>query len=427
MNTAGRLYRLLLHLYPAEHRETYGEAMLQHAQDLERDARDRGRLAAAALALRLIGDGILNAGKEQWAALRASHFDPVPWPAVLMAAVPGLWMALTRRHADLFGPALNVLGVVYIALFALIPPIRVWRRRRFPVWALLPLGMLAWALTFMAGTSLAALAGPVRLPGLSMAATTILNGMLVAGIFYTMLRGGRIPRSALIVVGLILLSGLLPLVQLSQRAPGFLQPHEILAAALFEPLQALMLVAVGLLAARRYNVLALLAVFGGTMLLFGDSDYLWGSPYRDWPGLPLYMAGMVFLYPRSRRPAARQNGPGPRHGRICTGDHLPRGAHRRPGPCIGRCGKDLPRRDRALRQYPAQPAPGLDPVQAHRPWARRRAAQKPDSRSLSSLNAELRQTLFELTNRERIRFVVTTSVVFKRSRWPRPKMPRDGL
>ena len=296
MKTAGRLYRLLLHLYPAEHRETYGEAMLQHAQDLERDARDRGRLAAAALALRLIGDGILNAGKEQWAALRASHFDPVPWPAVLMAAVPGLWMALTRRHADLFGPALNVLGVVYIALFALIPPIMVWRRRRFPVWALLPLGMLAWALTFMAGTSLAALAGPVRLPGLSMAATTILNGMLVAGIFYTMLRGERFPRSALIVVGLILLSGLLPLVQLSQHAPGYFRPHEILAAALFEPLQALMLVAVGLLAARRYNVLALLAVFGGTMLLFGDSDYLWGSPYRDWPGLPLYMAGMVFLF-----------------------------------------------------------------------------------------------------------------------------------
>jgi len=205
-------------------------------------------------------------------------------------------MALSRRHADLFGPALNVLGIVYIALFALVLTIMVWRRRSFPVWALLPLGMLAWALTFLAGTGLASLAGPVSVPGLSVAATTILNGMLVAGIFYTMLRGGRFPRSALIVVGLILLSGLLPLVQLSQRAPGFLRPHEILAAALFEPLQALMLVAVGLLAARRYNVLALLAVFGGYMLLFGDSDYLWGSPYRDWPGLPLYMAGMVFLF-----------------------------------------------------------------------------------------------------------------------------------
>ena len=296
MKTAERLYRVLLHLYPADHRETYGQAMLQHAQDLERDVRDKGRLAAAALYLKLVGDGIANAGREHWAALRASNFDPVPWPAVLMAAVPGLYMALSRRHADLFGPALNVLGVVYIALFALVLPIMVWRRRCFPVWALLPLGMLAWALTFMAGTSLSSLAGPVPLPGFSMAVTTILNGMLVAGIFYTLLRGDRIPKSAIVMMALILLSGLLPLVHLSQRAPVYLRPHEILAAALFEPLQALMLVAVGLTAARRYNILALPAVFGGYMLLFGDSDYLWGSPYRDWPGLPLYMAGMVFLF-----------------------------------------------------------------------------------------------------------------------------------
>lgn len=301
MRTAERLYRVLLRLYPQAHREVYGSQMLQHARDLERDVQGRGKLVAAALYLKLFADGIANAGKEQWAVLRESRFEPVPWTAVLMAAVPGLWMALTRRHADVFGPALNVLGVIYIALFALIPPIMLWRRRaggawRFPVWALVPLGILASLLAILAGSSLSSLAGRANDSGLSIAITTILSGILVLVIFYTTLRGNRVPRTAIFVVMLILLSGLLQLIQLSHYPWGNPKPHEMLAGAFFEPLLALMLVAVGLPAARRHNVLALLAVVGGFALLFGDSDYLWGSPNRDWPGLPLYMAGMVFLF-----------------------------------------------------------------------------------------------------------------------------------
>ena len=57
-----------------------------------------------------------------------------------------------------------------------------------------------------------------------------------------------------------------------------------------------MLVALGYLAARKHNVLATLVVLGGYGAMFGDNDYLWGSPYRDWPGLPIYLAGMTFLF-----------------------------------------------------------------------------------------------------------------------------------
>ena len=299
MSTAENIYSALLKLYPRKHRQEYGRLMLQHARDQERAARQLGRRHTAVLYLRLIGDGLVNAAGEHLDAVRTADniFNPVPWPAVLLAAIPGLWLALTRRHADLLAPALSILGIGYILLLLVAAPIT-WRRtRRFPVWALLPAGMLAWLLIYKLGTAVSSQVGPSGSGSTQWAVILLLNSALVVVIFIIMLHGLRVPTAAWVFIVLMLLSGLPLLVQLNQSASwnGRGLP-EYLMAALSGPVEALMLVAVGLLAARRHNVLALLVIVGGYGYIFGDSDYLWGSPSRSWPGIPLYLAGMTFLF-----------------------------------------------------------------------------------------------------------------------------------
>jgi len=57
-----------------------------------------------------------------------------------------------------------------------------------------------------------------------------------------------------------------------------------------------MLVAAGLSAARQQGVQGLLVVVGGYSYMCADSDYMFGSPYRDWAGLSLYLVAMTVLY-----------------------------------------------------------------------------------------------------------------------------------
>ena len=302
MTTAEALYRFLLRLYPEEHRQAYGKLMQQHARDLELAAQGRGRLYVAALYLRLVGDGILNAGKEHWSGLQTANggIEPAPWTAVLLAAVPGLFMALTRRPAGAIAPALPVLSAVYIALMVVFP-LFVWLRdRRLPVWALLPVGFLVWILIqwfkFSVLTTVVPQATFVSID----VVFSLLMLALAAGIFALMLRGRSVPAAAYVVVALLLLSGPLLAVLLSRTFPWsytyLQQPIRYLAPAVTMQATALLLVASGLPAARRHNVLALLVVIGGYHTMFGDNAYLYGFHMRDWPGLPFYLAGMSLLF-----------------------------------------------------------------------------------------------------------------------------------
>jgi hypothetical protein len=299
MTPAENLYRVLLHLYPREFRRAYGELMLQHARDLERAALQRGRLSVSALYLRLVGDGLFNAAAEHLQAVRAANnnFDPTPWPAVLLAAIPGLWLALTRRHADLLGPALSLFGSAYLVLLLIAVPVA-WRRaRRIPVWALIPAGMLASISIFRFQSGVASLAVPLDSRFSIWALIALLTLALTTLIGFIILRGRRLPGTTFLFIGLLLLSGLLLALLVRQKATWTDHPISYyLAAALTEPAIALLLVAVGLPAARRHNVLALLVVIGGYGTIFLDSDYLWGSPYRDWPGLPFYFPAMILLF-----------------------------------------------------------------------------------------------------------------------------------
>lgn len=301
MTPAERIYQVLLWLYPAKHRRAYGRLMLQHARDLSRAARQRGRWHTAVLCSRLIIDGITNAFIEHKEAIMTAHvtYKPVPWPSVLLAAVPGLWVALSRRHADVLGPLLLVLGGGYILLFVIGLPAMWWRERRFPIWGLMFAGALAWFVTFRLGTGLSQ---RVSLPynfGWELG-VVILNIVLATVLFVVLLRGHRLPGSVWFVVGIIGLVDVVgAIIYGSIQLGDGLQIRELqgyMMASLALPAEGLMLIAVGLLAARQHGLLALLVVIGGYGYIFMDTDYLFGYPSRDWPGLPLYLVTVSLLY-----------------------------------------------------------------------------------------------------------------------------------
>ncbi len=306
MTLAERVYRLLLRLFPKEHRRAYAQPMLQHARDLGRDARGRGRWHVAMMSWQLLKDGLANAGIEHMEAIMLANksFKPASWSIVLLACIPGLLVAFSRRPAALLDSLLPILGYLYLALLVIALPIIWWRRRRFPVWALLPAGALAWVLTYMAGIGLAQLVNSLRIPGLkwmeAWTGITIVHFVLAAVLFLVLLRGQQIPRSVWLVIGIIALSHLLLAALYSLARYGGDQPFVGILTYFTQsglgPFEGLMLVAVGLLFARQHGTLALLVVVGGYFYMLADSDYMSGPRLNEWMGFSAYLVAGAILY-----------------------------------------------------------------------------------------------------------------------------------
>ncbi len=307
MTPAERIYRILLWLYPREHRRTYGQLMLQHARDLNCAARRRGRWHVTTLYLRLLVDGVVNAGREHMEAIMTTNgpFKPVPWPSVLLAAIPGVLFALSRAYTDVLAPFLQILGGAYVLLLILALPVTWWRTRRFPVWALLPAGLLIWFLIYTISRELSSPTGWLGSFSLRwMALNLFINIVLAAILFVSLLPGKRLPTVIWALLGLIVLGNLLLAILAIFFGPdGQMALSRQLRDHLYSvmqilsmPAEALMLVAVGLLAARRYGVLAILVVIGGYGSIFVDTDNLFGYPSRGWAGLPLYLTTITALY-----------------------------------------------------------------------------------------------------------------------------------
>ena len=210
-----KLYRMLLLLYPRKHRQAYARPMLQHVRDLSRDARGRGRWHSVMMNLRLLKDGLVNAGIEQLEAIMIANnsFKPTPWLIVLLASIPGLLVALSRQVTEQLDLLLRILGFSYLGLLVIGLPIILWRRRRFPVWALLPAGVLVWTVTYLAGTGLAELVNSLRVLDLNWMGVwtgkTIIDFVLASTIFVVLLRGQRLPRSAWLILGIMIFGNVL--------------------------------------------------------------------------------------------------------------------------------------------------------------------------------------------------------------------------
>jgi hypothetical protein len=145
-----RFYRRLLQLYPHDHRAEYGPSMLQLFKDQYRSARESGKPGSLALFwIRTLKDLAVSVWREHAAAPGAGDGlmepvpgRPLPWKGVVLVLVPGL-VFLAGQIGQLAGEDWYFLLVSRAAFFLILPVLLAWiSKRKFPVWGLIPLGML---------------------------------------------------------------------------------------------------------------------------------------------------------------------------------------------------------------------------------------------------------------------------------------------
>lgn len=237
MSISERLYRLLLKLYPAEHRRRYGELMVTHFRDQLREAQRNGTLFQ--LWLRTLIDIALTAPQEHAEAARMSNVTP--WREVLLAILPAALPFLLPVMPDsverlvLLGLGATYLGILLVSL----------RQRRPAIWVLPLLGLagtyaVAWGV-FWLGDLLGT--GMYPFLFLLVGATLVLATMR--------LPGRRLP---LLLFGLLLATSIAAFLGLG--AGSMVALTESLAG----PAWILLAAALGLPFARRYGFLAILFV-----------------------------------------------------------------------------------------------------------------------------------------------------------------------
>lgn len=303
---AVHLYRILLWLYPAEHRLAYGEVMLLHARDLERDARQHHSLQVFILFLRLIKDGILNAGFEQWEAIMANNrFTPASWLTILLAAIPGLLLVSSRVNLTQLGQVLpRLVAFAYLAILVIGVPIVWYRQRRFPAWALMPAGFIFWQVVFLAGYSLTQLLKSLGWLspnwGDGMLGFALLEICLTIGLAVLTLRGKRLSASVWLASIAIVLVSLLVAILFYANLSASLNVGPAVLVILYNMaiglLDGLLLVAAGLLAVRQHGTLAMLVVIGGFGYMCMDSDFISGFRLNEWASYTAYVISMYTLW-----------------------------------------------------------------------------------------------------------------------------------
>ncbi len=142
-----------------------------------------------------------------------NRFTPASWLTVLLAAVPGLLVVLSRRSSSLLDQLLPILSIAYLGLLLIGIPL-FWRRdRRFPAWALLPAGLLAWFAVYLAGVFLAEQWNTFGLLKPFSAAIEsgifLLQIILTFILFAVLLRGQRLPLSVWLALSAYLLVNLI--------------------------------------------------------------------------------------------------------------------------------------------------------------------------------------------------------------------------
>jgi hypothetical protein len=150
IDSSRRAYARLLRLYPREHRQEYGPAMLQLFGDQCRAAQSaHGGWGLLGIWLRTMADLTVSVVREHVSAPRAAEGlleaapgAPLPWKGVVLVLLPGL-VFLVGQIAQLLGQDWFFLFSRRASYFLILPVLLIWIwKRRFPVWGLIPLGML---------------------------------------------------------------------------------------------------------------------------------------------------------------------------------------------------------------------------------------------------------------------------------------------
>lgn len=320
------LYRALLRLYPQAHRTAYESEMFHVFTDQCREAYTRGRqLAMLPLWLRTLVDVGLTIVREHLSEPQARlgllgpiPNAPLPWKGVLLVLIPGIIFFVGQVEQVTFGQDWFFLVFFRAGYFLILPVLLIWLlTRRFPVWGLIPFGLL-YATVWNYGQRFQ----PSRLPfvghlfthealalfgvkmnayylkyALATSACVILLGILI----WHGARRGRISQRAWKWLGLC---GLLIVLRIAGEIyrvtawggqnlpPAELTERLFLEAMwhLYDSLPFLLLIFIGMLFARKHGGFTFLIVLGYLLptVVFGRYS-IWSAP------LPFYLIGTAVL------------------------------------------------------------------------------------------------------------------------------------
>jgi hypothetical protein len=297
IDTSGRLFALLLNLYPRAHRDEFAVSMRQVFKEQCREAsRLKGSLGILFLWLRTLPDLARTAIMEHlttpgasWGLMEPVPNAPLPWKGVLLILLPGL-VYLVSQIAQLTGQPWYLTVYYRAAFFLILPPLAVWIiTRRFPLWGLIPVGLL-FRLLQEIGYQLVTLhpnvfsSNPVLNAGLDAARMLESNPFIASGIFAAaiLLLGWRFLRKSRPARGFWLWGGVCLAVALTQIGLSFrwiipdnLAAHPALTQAdawiyfwnsagwsLYTHVALLLLVFLGTLFTRRHGMFAILVLVG---------------------------------------------------------------------------------------------------------------------------------------------------------------------
>ena len=146
-----RFYHMLLYLYPKAYRATYEMEMLNVFAVQCRDSyKQRGRLGILLLWPRILIDVMVTVTTEhltdphaRLGLLEVIPNAPLPWKGVLLVLIPGLIFFVSQIEQVTASNDWFFFAYYRAAYFLILPVLLVWiLTRRFPVWGLIPFGLL---------------------------------------------------------------------------------------------------------------------------------------------------------------------------------------------------------------------------------------------------------------------------------------------
>ncbi len=150
IETSQKFFASLLNLYPRDHRADFAESMKQVFTDQCRDAyREKGIFGIFFLWLRVLPDlgytavlEHITSPRAAWGLMEPVPNAPLPWKGVFLILLPGL-VYLVSQIAQLNGEPWYLTVYYRAAFFLILPVLVVWMvTRRFPIWGLIPVGLL---------------------------------------------------------------------------------------------------------------------------------------------------------------------------------------------------------------------------------------------------------------------------------------------
>jgi hypothetical protein len=316
-----RLYRWLLQLYPQGYRASYEAEMFHLFSDQCREAhKEQGRWGILSLWSRTLVDVIVTVIREHLSdphakagLLEAAPNQPLPWKGVLLVLIPGLIFFISQVEQVTSSNGWFFLAFFRAGYILMLPVLVVWLvTRRFPIWGLIPLGLLYKTLTSynpdylidrLFGSSQELIMPDRFMPGYLIPVSAYL--VLLVGLVWYSVRQGQIRRSAWKWLGGYGLLSILPIgyniynsivwlnqsdvpADLLQNLKG--QISTIVLVNLYQSLPFLLLVFIGMLFIRKHGGLTFLLLLGYlfSTILFGRYD-----PRQL--GIPFYQIVLALL------------------------------------------------------------------------------------------------------------------------------------